>query len=145
MLEQILNIADSSITYRRRYLTNLQAVPVLDLLLADETNPRSLAFQLSALHDHVLKLPHDDDQVGPTEGERISLQALTSMRLAELSALAVADEAGRRLPLVNLLQQMQDAMHQLSDMLTRRYLSHAQASRQLETARMSSHAISRPT
>ena len=36
-------------TYRRRYLGMLQADPVLDLLLADETNPRSLAYQLVAL------------------------------------------------------------------------------------------------
>ena len=46
-------VADSSMTYRRRYLAALQTAPVLDLLLADETNPRSLAFQLSALADHV--------------------------------------------------------------------------------------------
>src|SRR5207253_10190761 len=46
LLEALLEIADSSMTFRRRYLSTLQAAPVLDLLLADESNPRSLAYQL---------------------------------------------------------------------------------------------------
>ena len=62
LLEALLEIADSSMTYRRRYLSSMQTAPVLDLLLADETNPRSLAFQLVALAGHVDHLPHDDSQ-----------------------------------------------------------------------------------
>ena len=46
-------------TYRRRYPGSLQTAPVLDLLLADETNPRSLAFQLAALADDVDNLPRE--------------------------------------------------------------------------------------
>ncbi len=49
LLEALLEIADSSMTYRRRYMSRLQTAPVLDLLLADEDNPRSLAYQLAAL------------------------------------------------------------------------------------------------
>ena len=40
-LEYLLEVADSSMTYRQRYYTVLQPVAVLDVLLADETNPRS--------------------------------------------------------------------------------------------------------
>ena len=40
ILEAVLEIADSSMTYRYRYLTSLQLAPVLDLLISDETNPR---------------------------------------------------------------------------------------------------------
>ena len=46
-------------TYRRRYQGSLQTSAVLDLLLADETNPRSLAFQFAALSDDVNHLPRD--------------------------------------------------------------------------------------
>src|SRR5262249_55694960 len=52
ILEAVLEIADSSMTYRSRYLISLQFAPVLDLLLSDTTNPRSVAFQLVALADH---------------------------------------------------------------------------------------------
>ncbi len=47
-LRLLLELRDSVITYRARYLTTLQPAPVLDLVLADETNPRALAFQLAA-------------------------------------------------------------------------------------------------
>ena len=49
VLEAMLEMADSSITYRSRYLTSLQVDLVLDLLLVDEANPRSIAFQLARL------------------------------------------------------------------------------------------------
>ena len=58
ILESLLEAADSAITYRRRYLASLHAAPVLDLLLTDPTNPRSVVFQLGALLEHVVKLPH---------------------------------------------------------------------------------------
>ena len=51
-LEMLLEVADSSITYRSRYFTVLQAAPVVDLLMNDEANPRSLAFQLKDLARH---------------------------------------------------------------------------------------------
>ena len=65
VLEALLEIADSSMTYRRRYLSMLQAAPVLDLLLADETNPRSLAYQLAALAESIDRLPRDPALAGP--------------------------------------------------------------------------------
>jgi uncharacterized circularly permuted ATP-grasp superfamily protein/uncharacterized alpha-E superfamily protein len=57
VLEYLLEVADSSMTYRSRYFTTLQPVAVLDVLLADGTNPRSLYFQLSHLADLYAKLP----------------------------------------------------------------------------------------
>ena len=62
-LEALLEVAESAITYRRRYGGELQAVPALDLLLTDETNPRSLAFQLVALDEHVAHLPGERARV----------------------------------------------------------------------------------
>jgi len=57
LLDYLLEVADSSMTYRSRYFTTLQPVAVLDVLMADGTNPRSLAFQLSHLADLYQKLP----------------------------------------------------------------------------------------
>jgi uncharacterized alpha-E superfamily protein len=57
LLEHLLEVADSSMTYRSRYFTTLQPVAVLDVLMADETNPRSLDFQLNHLADLYQKLP----------------------------------------------------------------------------------------
>jgi uncharacterized alpha-E superfamily protein len=52
VLAAILEIADSSMTYRRRYLSQPQLGPALDLLLFDSGNPRSFAFQLETMTAH---------------------------------------------------------------------------------------------
>jgi hypothetical protein len=57
LLEYLLEVADSSMTYRARYFTTLQPVAVLDLLMSDETNPRSLAFQIAHLADLYGRFP----------------------------------------------------------------------------------------
>ena len=56
-LEYLLEVADSSVTYRTRYYTTLQPVAVMDVLMMDETNPRSLIFQLEHLVELYEKLP----------------------------------------------------------------------------------------
>lgn len=56
----LLEWADSSITYRRRYLNALRPERALDLLCFDETNPRSLAFQAAGLRELLAALPHAD-------------------------------------------------------------------------------------
>src|SRR6185369_14380987 len=53
----LLEIADSAMTYRSRYLNLFQLVPFVDLLLLDENNPRSCAFQLAAIENHLRELP----------------------------------------------------------------------------------------
>ena len=68
VIEAVLEIADSLMTYRSRYLTTLQAAPLLDLLVTDESNPRSMAFQLAALADHVENLPRDQTNPVRTDG-----------------------------------------------------------------------------
>jgi uncharacterized alpha-E superfamily protein len=57
LLEYLLEVADSSMTYRSRYFTTLQPAAVLDVLMADETNPRSLNFQVAHLADIYGQLP----------------------------------------------------------------------------------------
>ena len=53
IVEPLLEIADSSMTYRRRYYAQPRLPPALDLLLLDDTNTRALAFQLAALAEHI--------------------------------------------------------------------------------------------
>ena len=70
-------------TYRARYYTTLQPLAVLDVLMADETNPRSLDFQLSHLADLYQKLPrHVPDDL---HAMRDALALLRSFDLRDLS------------------------------------------------------------
>ena len=82
LFECLLEVADSSMTYRARYYTTLQPLAVLDVLMADETNPRSLDFQLSHLVDLYQKLPrHLPDDL---QSMRDALAVLRGFDLREL-------------------------------------------------------------
>ena len=53
----MLDLIDSQITYRSRYLVGLASHPVIDMVLFDEYNPRSVAFQIARLDAEVAALP----------------------------------------------------------------------------------------
>ncbi|MCX7421006.1 MAG: circularly permuted type 2 ATP-grasp protein [Planctomycetia bacterium] len=132
LLEALLQIADSAMTYRRRYQGSVQTAAVLDLLLADESNPRSLVFQFAALADNVENLPRDNSaQPRRSPEQRMMLSSLTELRLAEADQLADADETGNRPQLQELLERLNANLPALSDALTQTYLSHLQTSRHL--------------
>jgi uncharacterized circularly permuted ATP-grasp superfamily protein/uncharacterized alpha-E superfamily protein len=128
VLDAVLEIVDSGMTYRRRYLSNLRAEAVLDLVVQDETNPRSLATQLAALVDDVDHLPRSTG--GRSPEQRFALAALGSVRLAEPERL-VALEEGTRPALRDLLAHVSGWLPVLSDAITQQYLSHLQTSRHL--------------
>ncbi len=56
-LDLLLDLADSQITYRARYLVGIARVPVLDMVVLDPFNTRSLAFQAATIKDHLTRLP----------------------------------------------------------------------------------------
>jgi len=86
-LTVLLDIFDSTLTYRTRYRLAPQRGPVLDLLLLDETNPRSLAFQIEALSRHVEQLPRTTQRPYWTVEERTVLDLMTRLRLTDGTAL----------------------------------------------------------
>ena len=94
LLEAILEIADSSMTYRYRYMTSLQSAPVLDLLLIDETNPRSVGFQLRALADHARQLPAKASLAAESDETRLVLDTQGPLRLADVEALRTGPARG---------------------------------------------------
>ena len=122
----LLQIADSSITYRSRYLTTLRVEHVLELLLADETNPRSVLFQLEMMERHMQQLP--DSEGRSAEMERIG-GLLKLVRERNVDDLAERDQAGDLGTLEELLRGLKAGLRDLSDDLTARYLSHLTPSR----------------
>jgi uncharacterized circularly permuted ATP-grasp superfamily protein/uncharacterized alpha-E superfamily protein len=133
-LDAVLDVADSSVTYRRRYLGAALAEPVLDLLLVDETNPRGVVFQLGVLEEHVRHLPRAEAAPFRSPEERLAAGALARVRLADVERLAVVGPDGTRDALGVLLASLADDLPALADVLTSRYLSHAQPARRLGDA-----------
>ncbi len=128
-LEVLLQIADSSITYRHRHLTEVRTDYVLELLLADEANPRSVAFQLVCLLEQIQHLPGRDTDESASPEHRLISKALGSLRQAWMSDLARRDSDGRLNALGELAQQLRATLYDFSEALTARYLSHLSQSR----------------
>jgi uncharacterized circularly permuted ATP-grasp superfamily protein/uncharacterized alpha-E superfamily protein len=131
VLEALVEIADSTITYRSRYLTQLQCAPVVDLILTDDTNPRAVLYQLMALAEHVEHLPRDRSMPSLSPAQRLIMTMLTQVRLAEIDVLCQIGRSGSRTRLDALLTTLLDGLPALSDNITYHYLSHAELTQHL--------------
>ena len=125
VLEAVLQTADSIMTYRSRYLATVQAPAVLDLLLTDETNPRSIAYQLDAIATHVDNLPRSETQALRSPEQRMALALLNAVRLADVFELCQCGSDGERESLDRLLKRLSDQLPRLSDAVSGRFLIHA--------------------
>jgi uncharacterized circularly permuted ATP-grasp superfamily protein/uncharacterized alpha-E superfamily protein len=129
-LECLLEVADSSMTYRTRYYTTLQPIAVLDVLMADGNNPRSLDFQLAHLVDQYQRLPkHMADDLDAMRG---ALTMLRSFNLRELSYVQPSrssrtrsETLGDLVRLEAFLAGLERLLPSWSDNLSSRYFSHA--------------------
>jgi len=126
LLDSLLEVADSSMTYRTRYDTTLQPLAVLDVLMADETNPRSLDFQLSHLADLYQKLPRH--LPADLKAMRAALALLRSFDLRKVkyplpSAAANGSDGITRL--ASFLRELEGLLPSWSNNLSSRYFSHA--------------------
>ncbi|KKA04514.1 molybdopterin oxidoreductase [Pseudomonas ogarae] len=124
-LEWLLELGNSSITYRSRYLAVAQLIPVLDLLLLDEQNPHAVLFQLKLVARTLKRL--NDDFGAPKETalpelvtrlSRFDLRCLENPLFGEASLRAALDG------LADLLQEVADVGGQVSDRLALRHFAH---------------------
>lgn len=116
-LRLALELRDSVITYRSRYLGVLQPAPALDLLLADEGNPRALAYQLIQARELLAEIGRGDDT---------SLALAAGALLDEVQALVrdlahAPDQAVAAAQLGERLAEMEGQLSDLSDRIGRRY------------------------
>ena len=122
-LEPVLEIADSVMTYRRRYFAEARLPGVLQLLLREESNPRSLHFQVQALARHLRALSIELAPSDPDGRQRMdTLQSMVSG--TDWDTLAAEWLQGRRETLVDRLERCSQELGALSDDLTSRYFSH---------------------
>jgi uncharacterized circularly permuted ATP-grasp superfamily protein/uncharacterized alpha-E superfamily protein len=86
-LDLLLDLADSQITYRARYLVGLALTPVRDMVMLDPFNARSLAFQVETLKQHLAALPQlvDDGMLEPPA--RVLVILATEVETADAAAL----------------------------------------------------------
>lgn len=120
-LVPLLEYSDSTMTYRRRYFSAPNLPTTLDLLLADASNPRSLAFQCTAIGEHLEHLPNS----GPDMPEATChSQIARDLESADFQALGADAQQGRTHRLSALLSDFTTAIYSLSDGLATHYFSH---------------------
>ncbi|MDU9392616.1 circularly permuted type 2 ATP-grasp protein [Pseudomonas sp. zfem002] len=130
-LEWLLELANSSITYRSRYLAVAQLVPVLDLLLLDEQNPHGVLFQLRSLLRSLERLqsPAENELLGLAERLRhFDLRSLEHLLFGEASLSAVLDG------LAAMLEQIAEGAEAAAQRLALRHFAHVDVSQQTVSA-----------
>jgi uncharacterized alpha-E superfamily protein len=128
LLECLLEIADSSMAYRTRYYTTLQPLALLDVLLADEKNPRSLDFQL----DHLVEL-HEKLPRHLPEDLTAMRKAVNTLRDFDLGTMQYplpgasepTQDAAQLSRLERFLRELETLLPTWSNNLSSRYFSHA--------------------
>ncbi len=138
LAESALEICDSSMTYRYRYLMNYEVAPTLDLLLFDPANPRSVTFQFVKIVD-LLEGLTGASSVDVTLQRRAMMDARGMMRLFDAESLSVEVESSdgkppKRAHLEKLLNDLVHSLNSLVDFLCQRFLTHTVAARQLQDA-----------
>jgi uncharacterized alpha-E superfamily protein len=124
-LELLLELGDSSMTYRTRYLSTVQLYAVIDLLLTDDSNPRSVAFQVKSLSDHLRTLPHEQENAVVSREQYLITAMDSQLRLADLAQLCAIPKKDRpRDHLIQFLFALERQNYELSDVLARKYFTH---------------------
>ena len=129
LLESVLTTAESIITYRRRYRSQAQVQTMLDLLLLDHGNPRSLAHALDRLHQDVAQLPRysEDGDVSTgklTRVERLVLETSTALKLVDTGLLAEANDIGERPQLDAFLVHIAELLRRCGDAIDSIHFTH---------------------
>jgi uncharacterized circularly permuted ATP-grasp superfamily protein/uncharacterized alpha-E superfamily protein len=124
-LDLLLELADSTMTYRARYRVAPQLAAVLDLLLIDDSNPRSMMFQIAACETNMAALPIDGDRALADPTRRILIRLASDLRLADVERLAEADNIASRRALEVLLRRLVGGLGEFSDQVGRSYFVHS--------------------
>jgi uncharacterized circularly permuted ATP-grasp superfamily protein/uncharacterized alpha-E superfamily protein len=116
-LDVLLELADSQISYRQRYVMIAALAPVIDLVLLDPNNPRSVEYQLDRIETHLGALPRRNSTGRLSPVQQIAASVATRLRTADA---ANVDEA--------LVVDLEQSLMKLSDAISSAYLTNNERS-----------------
>ncbi|SON57841.1 hypothetical protein HDIA_4300 [Hartmannibacter diazotrophicus] len=117
-LDLILELGDSQITYRSRYVMTTSRTPVMDLLVLDDNNPRSVAFQAVRISEDLPLLPTAMAAGRPTEPVRLARRILADLQTVQ------AEDVTRE-----SLLALIDELYALAESISVRFFTHRAVSR----------------
>ena len=120
-IDVLLELFDSTITFRASYQRREDLLALVDLLVLDSANPRAFGGVLRRLRTELRKLPGSPDAIEgmlmllPSEGAGLTLEELRDKSDAQIGAR-----------LLELAQQLRGAMAELSERISASYFTLAQ-------------------
>jgi uncharacterized circularly permuted ATP-grasp superfamily protein/uncharacterized alpha-E superfamily protein len=111
-LDVLLDMADSQISYRQRYVMIAALGPVVDLVMLDPNNPRSVVFQLERIETHLAALPKQNASGRLSPVQQITAAIATRLRTANATSV---DEA--------LIADIENSLMKLSDAIGSTFLT----------------------
>jgi uncharacterized alpha-E superfamily protein len=124
--EAVVALFDSTITFHSQYQQRHDVPALVDLLVIDRDNPRSLGWVAQTLRGRLAKLEGSAPGVVPDVA-----QSVPDPQAWSLAALCERDAEGHYTTLITELQRCSDAAWQLSDALSARYFTHSDARQSL--------------
>ncbi len=115
-LDWLLDLSDSIVTYRSRYRAQPEWLPVLDLLLLDKSNPRSVLFQIDGILKGLAVLapsygPCGQDRFMPLKEDLLALVPDTDLYCGNVR-------------LIDLLGRIKSASEALSEQISVQFFSY---------------------
>jgi uncharacterized alpha-E superfamily protein len=116
-LDVLLELCDSQMTYRQRYVMIAARTPVIDLVMLDPNNPRSVVYQLDRVEAHLAALPKSvaDGRLSPPQ--QIAASIATGLRTADAAKIDT-----------ELILGSESALMRLSETIDSSHLAHNERS-----------------
>ncbi len=115
-LDWLLELADSIVTYRSRYRAQPEWLPVLDLLILDDSNPRSVLFQLDGILSGLQKMAMNEHDLGS--------QGLAACQAEFLALAPETNLFGGNARLIELLGRTRRASEAMSEQISVQFFSY---------------------
>jgi uncharacterized circularly permuted ATP-grasp superfamily protein/uncharacterized alpha-E superfamily protein len=116
-LDLLIELADSQISYRQRYVMVAALAPVIDLVMLDQNNPRSVLFQLDRIESHLAALPKRSSGGRLSPVQQVAASAATVLRVAEAAEVDA-----------KLMLEIENALMKLSNAIGAAYLTNSERS-----------------
>lgn len=130
--EAVLVSNEGLVNFRYKYRSLLQLPLVLDLMIFDPNNPRSLLFQLDRLKKNLENLPATNSDSSKLAHDLLIEEAYNLLRLADKEKLSILDiEAAQYINLDDFLSQMYELLSKIQTAISKKYFIHAQSQIQL--------------
>jgi uncharacterized alpha-E superfamily protein len=133
LLQSVLMSNEGLVNYRYKYRMPLQSMLVLDLMLFDPHNPRSLTYQVERLKGYLKELPRNQPITGLPEHERLIMEAEVLLKGTDKFVLSETDKdekENKRLD--QFLSGMYGILSAIPDMISKAYFKHELTSKTIQ-------------